>query len=99
MTIQEAIELVKQCGLNIEGIANIECESLVVSALEKQIPKKPKILTYKPLIDSGWKYGCPNCECAVGVNKHIKFAYEEYLEPYENCCPTCGQALDWSDAE
>lgn len=65
-------------------------------AIEKQIPKKPKILTYQLLIDSGWKHGCPNCGCAVGINKNLGFAYGEYLEPYESCCCSCGQALDWS---
>lgn len=69
------------------------------SALEKQIPKKPKILTWQPLIDAGWKHGCPNCGCAVGINKHLGFAYEEYLEPNESFCCSCGQALDWSDSE
>lgn len=68
-------------------------------ALEKQMPKKPKKLTYKLLIDSGWKYECPNCGCAIGVNKNLMFAYGEYLEPYENNCCSCGQALDWSDTE
>ena len=99
MTIKEAINLVKDCGLNIEGIKNIECERLIFSALEKQIPKKPKILTWQLLIDSGWKHECPNCGCAVGVNKNLGFAYEEYLEPNESYCCSCGQALDWSDTE
>jgi hypothetical protein len=70
---------------------------MAISALEKQVPKKPKILTYKLLTDSGWKYGCPNCGCAVGKNKNLGFAYEEYLEPYEDYCCCCGQALDWSE--
>ena len=69
------------------------------NAIEKQIPKKPKILTWQLLIDSGWKHGCPNCGCAVGVNKNLGFAYEEYLEPNESYCCSCGQALDWSDTE
>ena len=72
---------------------------IVIEALEKQIPKKPKTLTYGLLIDYGWKYECPNCGCAIGVNKNLMFAYGEYLEPYENNCCSCGQALDWSDAE
>jgi hypothetical protein len=71
----------------------------ILSALEKQIPKKPKILTWQLLIDAGWKHGCPNCGCAVGINKHLGFAYEEYLEPNESFCCSCGQALGWSDTE
>ena len=57
MTPQEAIELVEQCGLNIEGIKNIECESVIISALEKQIPKKPVI----PFDSIRQEYECPVC--------------------------------------
>lgn len=53
MKPQEAKELVKQCGLNIEGIKNIECESVIISALEKQIPKK--VTFHKS------HYRCPSC--------------------------------------
>ena len=74
------------------------CE-VVKQALEKQIPKKPEILNYIPLLNSGWKYQCPNCGCAVGKNKNLEFAYEEYLEPYQSNCMSCGQALDWGDTE
>lgn len=85
MKIQEAIELVEQCGLNIEGVKNIECECLVVSALEKQIPKKPKIHGYREGREINTiSYTCPVC------NKHIG---------RENFCKHCGTALDWSDTE
>lgn len=75
-----------------------ECYKKIITALEKQIPKKPKTLNYGLLIEYGWKYGCPNCGCTVGDNKNLAFAYGEYLEPYEDYCCSCGQALDWSDA-
>lgn len=58
MTPQEAIKLVEQCGLNIEGVKNIECESLIISALEKQIPKKPVNVTHFVNSTSG---NCPVC--------------------------------------
>ena len=83
MTPQEALELVEQCGLNIEGIVNIECENLIVSALEKRIPKKPIKLGFNPLeLICSVSYICPNC------NKHVS------ITPY---CSSCGQALDWGD--
>ena len=66
-----------------------------ISALEKQMPRKVEILTYQPLINSGWEHRCPNCGCAVGKNNNLGFAYEEYLEPNESYCCSCGQALDW----
>ena len=87
------------CNLVKEDRPLIESYGVAISALEKQIPKKPKTLTYKLLVDSGWEYGCPNCGCAIGENKNLKFAYTEYLEPYESYCCSCGQKLDWGDAE
>ena len=66
MTPQEAIELVEQCGLNIEGIKNIECENLIVSALEKQIPKKP----YKPFATLNNIFACI---CNHAVSKGDKY--------------------------
>ena len=101
--IKNALE--KQCMLAVQSTSVIEDKLDIekvyrsqiqtfenaISALKKQIPKKP--------IDAGWKHGCPNCGCAVGVNKHLGFAYSEYLEPNESYCCSCGQALDWSDTE
>lgn len=85
MTPQEAIELVEQCGLNIEGIKHIECESLIVSALEKQIPKKPNIHGYREGREINTiSYTCPIC------NKHIS---------RDNYCKNCGNAIDWGDTE
>ena len=85
MKPQEAIELVKQCGLNIEGIKYVECENVVLTALEKQIPKKPNIHGFREGREINTiSYTCPIC------NKHI--GREDY-------CKHCGQRLDWSDTE
>lgn len=65
-----------------------------ISALEKQIPKKPKKLTYKPLLDFGWRYECPNCKCACGEN-----IYHEEITSDQIFCTQCGQAIDWSDED
>lgn len=73
---------------------NLEFQRMIDIAIEKQIPKKPKILNYQPLIKAGWKHECPNCGCAVGKNKFTDY---EYLEEYEEYCTQCGQALDWSE--
>ncbi len=83
MKPQEAIELVEQCGLNIEGVKSIECECLIISALEKQIPKKP---LKKSLANNGcaWEWTCPNCRI-------VKVTTEKQF------CDDCGQALDWGD--
>lgn len=99
MTEQEANALVDDFsfvynGKSISKEALIECREVIHKALEKQIPKKPKKLTYKLLIDSGWEYECPNCGLAIGKNKYTDY---EYIEEYEEYCQNCGQALDWSD--
>jgi len=67
---------------------------IAIQALEKQVPKKPNKLTYKFLIDIGWKWECPVCKGAVGENKNaIDYTQED------DYCPSCGQKLDWSDSE
>jgi endogenous inhibitor of DNA gyrase (YacG/DUF329 family) len=99
MTPQGAIEIIKiaiaevEWNYPMEYAKAFEC---TISALEKQIPKKPKILNYQPLIKAGWKHECPNCGCAVGKNKFTDY---EYLEEYEEYCTQCGQALDWSEED
>lgn len=57
-------------------------------AKEKQIPKKPDFEgdgydCSGNLVYDTWI--CPNCEADYEVD------YEEY-----ECCPKCGQAIDWS---
>lgn len=74
----------------------IEVWETAISALKKQIPKKPTPHIVKPVeapmqIGNGrWQkgttvYKCPNC------GEWVSKAYKH--------CPECGQALDWGDAE
>lgn len=68
--------------LNAIGVA--------VSALEKQIPKKPDRgydendfgVTYYPV--------CPICKGTLGEEQTM-------CEEWFNFCPLCGQAIDWSE--
>ena len=56
-----------------------------ISALEKQMPKEP-INIHEDLDYEGFDIevgGCPNCIGDVVKGEH-------------NCCPYCGQYLDWS---
>ncbi len=54
----------------------------VLSALEKQIPKKPILDTIFP---SGIKWWlCPTCN-------------HNNIDTNDRYCHECGQALDWSD--
>nr|DAM49910.1 MAG TPA: DNA-directed RNA polymerase II subunit [Caudoviricetes sp.] len=76
-----------KCGRNIswkgEKIMNAK------EALEKQIPKKPTFGCEGHDDRGNTIYGiwiCPCCEDRYEVD------YEMH-----NHCPTCGQAIDWSD--
>lgn len=99
MKPREAITLVKECGLNIEGIKYDECEKVILNALEKQIPKKATEETINRGIDISGEYDidfnlcCPACGGVVGT---FEAGEDEYFSKY---CPDCGQALDWSDTE
>ena len=72
-----------------------DCYKLIIEALDKQIPKKPRYVD-KRFRHHGRKisdgssldecYECPNC------NSHIFHVFDS-----EKCCKYCGQALDWSD--
>ena len=77
----EIKEIAKENGLERQIILN---ERNIVSALEKQIPKKPILDCIFP---SGIKwYLCPACN-------------HNGIEKVGNYCHSCGQALDWSDTE
>ncbi len=72
-------------GLTIEinGALGHFPKEFVVSALEKQIPKKPRA------DDDGWLC-CPTC--------NETFPMFDSLHKRLNCCGCCGQRLDWSKA-
>lgn len=58
---------------------------VAISALEKQIPKKPRLSK-----GCNWSYRCPSCGNLLfwtdePKNHGIKYAY----------CPDCGQHIDW----
>ena len=67
----------------------LEAIRLAISAIEKQIPKKPTPIDYEKYIDVidnakflRGAYWCPNCKHVV---KNGSF------------CSDCGQALDWEN--
>lgn len=94
MTVQEAIDLIKQVPLY-----RYECElekgrqsdlfkalNLSIEALEKQIPKK---VIFE---DNGEVLLCPRC----GLDLMGSITEPDH-DPYY--CFECGQALDWSEEE
>ena len=91
MTTQEALDYFvrrkEQFGLS-DKIQ--QAETLAISALEKQIPKKPKsYLVNMKLID----FLCPNCKKRI-----ISKVDGEWLAgKNQKFCDECGKALDWSN--
>ena len=84
MNAQEALETIKY-EVNEEGHCGyIEDElRLAMTALEKQIPKKP--IKAKEHIMYSMCYICPNCQKNFSGTGIASYCYH------------CGQALDWSD--
>lgn len=58
---------------------------IVVEALEKQIPKKPKLYEWDKF-NHQYEYCCPSCGDAWNMNEYgAGMAY----------CWSCGQPIDW----
>lgn len=83
-------------GLTIEisGALGHFPKEFVVSALEKQMPKKVIEQTEndREFLD----YVCPNCKTTL--QQKNKQAKRITIYKYKHCID-CGQALDWSDTE
>ena len=94
MKESEAIEKMKNMRLYMQiEDKNNDCKfteddykanEMAIQALEKQIPKKPKIKH----LGSGIEVYCPSCnESHIFMDARFGFKY----------CQDCGQKLDWSD--
>ena len=60
---------------------------IVVSSIEKQIPKKPLPENY--FLNYKWQMKCPSCGGWVMTSQEARM---------ENCC-NCGQRILWEDEE
>jgi hypothetical protein len=85
--LQEAERLYRSAILNKDGIPYLYPESvaLAISALEKQIPKKP--------IESVFYYVCVTCE------RLIEKREQSHGKIFIRNCKWCGQKLDWGSEE
>ena len=94
MTTEEAIELIENdLKLYSKDLSSKYKNGLrmAISALEKQIPKKPYIQQDDRNNDC---LECPSCDSFIG------YEYDCRDEHYQiNYCPCCGQAIDWSEEE
>ena len=73
-----------------------EALNMAISALEKQIPKKPKRFDKNATFDGNWKKVCP--ACGRVLVERITTPEESYPEIYNHTphC-ICGQAIDWEE--
>lgn len=91
MNNQEAIEILKNerpgCGEKIPYTEEEKCESydIAISAIEKQIPKKPTKTNDETGIRYTDSYRCPNCGRSFSGTGIASFCYH------------CGQALRWEE--
>lgn len=69
---------------------------MAISALEKQIPKKPKHIDKNATFDGNWKRVCP--ACGRVLVERITTPEKSYPRIYNHTphC-ICGQAIDWSE--
>lgn len=87
MTEQEAIKLLEiRRSFTNSGNAGVSAIDMAISALEKQIAKKPLNIKKSAIEDGGYYGDCPCC------NEHM-----ESLWTSEKFCCNCGQKLDWSE--
>lgn len=68
-----------------EDVDNRELHRLIDIAIEKQIPKKPKVI-----FDEYSYFECGNCGEAIYCSDELKT---------HRYCLNCGQVLDWGDGE
>ena len=97
MTYEEAKALFEEDlkdGKCSDDCPECTARELAISALEKQIPKKPIQANYivrvngvATLLDENEFTKCPSC-----IYKDIEVKHGQKY------CHICGQALDWSDA-
>lgn len=73
-----------------------EALQMAISALEKQIPKKPKRIDKNATFDGNWKKVCP--ACGRVLVERITTPEESYPRIY-NFSPhcICGQAIKWEE--
>ena len=88
MTEKEALETINRLGISARGYMNLkEAINIAIISLDKQIPKKGKIVIEgKP--ENGGSYGvriCPSCGKRIDI-------YGDYIG-----CPYCLQRVDWRE--
>lgn len=75
-----------------------EALNLAISALEKQIPKKPIRINKNKEFDGNWKKICPSCGSMLTERITTpEKSFPRYYNYTHHCW--CGQAIDWTEGE
>lgn len=96
MTYEEANNIIDDIswvynGQTVTAEMLNECRALCHEALGKQIPRKPERRTAVSYCDDDSVFfDCPICGETID---------DEYEMSNYDFCPSCGQAIDWSDIE
>ena len=99
MTNEEAIKTIETAIVEVEWDYPMNYSvafEMAISALEKQIPKKPIKINKNSVFDGNWKKICPYC--GAKLMERITTENESYPIHYnmtKHCM--CGQTLDWGD--
>ena len=100
MTKEEAIETIKIAIAEVEWNYPMDYAvafEMAISAIEKQIPKKPKRINKNSVFDDNWKKICPCCG-AVLIERITTENTSHPIHYNMTMHCKCGQALDWSDS-
>lgn len=84
MTYEEAIKQLSNVTIYHQGECTREALDMVIEALEKQDPKKPKRYI---AFDGIERNGCPSCP-----KNEILYAGQKF-------CSVCGQAINWGKSK
>ena len=93
--LQYAINLIKQDGKDWLDERDIPVLEMAISALEKQIPQKPRYtkLMYKC---NGEDIEINNPECPY-CRTHGFSLWDAAIPVGDKYCKRCGQAIDWEE--
>lgn len=82
-----------KCGESDCSCKKSEAVKTLNELVEKATPKKVNNATREDYMKTGYKHCCPTCGNLVGtILSDLTIQEDDY-------CPTCGQALDWSEEE
>ena len=91
--------LIDMCGENSTESEPIQAYDAAITAIEKQIPKKPHITLMRN--DAGELFGqwvmCPRCYEESGFDYDFLVGMKQKQHHKVSYCLGCGQAIDWSE--